>query len=109
MSFLEDSEQDFREILGGEFATKVEFLDLGWETTGIFDNTYDSIGLTEQGQEVVEKSAKITIYYKDAPGEIKEKTNVKIYKSKTSEEFDEWKVFDVQDESEGNALIRLKK
>ena len=111
MSFLDDIKEDFKDILGGEFAAKIIFLlNPNWETKGIFDNTYEPIELQENGQEVIGKTARITIFNNERFDEIEDGTILNLYEDQDKTEFSEWKVSGSPDsESEGNSLLTIQK
>ncbi len=109
MTFIADISDDFETILESEYSSRVVFhLDSAdWDTRGIFDETYEEVQLDEGAQPIAAKITRVTIYYKNRPADVTIKT-LMTYHPDTGDTVD-YIVLDIQDESEGNALITLRK
>lgn len=111
MSFADDIAEDFRTILSGEFSRRIVFHILAgdWDTVGIFDETFEEIPGEEGGQATVSQEARVTVYYADRPADLPHRTPATVYASDGTTVSGSFVVHDVQDESEGNALVRLRR
>jgi len=113
LSFQSDIRQEFGDILAAEFSARIVFhLDSGdWDTTGIYDETFEEIATNENGQPVMSKIARVTVFWDDLPSAVSDYTLVTVYPDPESLDSIEYKIdgAGIESESEGNALIRLTK
>ena len=118
MSFRSDIEDDFESILEGEFSSRIVFYPNGrrventWlaqqngsyvSTYGIFDETYEEIAQNENSAPVVSQIARVVVF---DPPDLSKGDPVDVY---DSGELKYYTVFDVQKDSEKNAIVRLTK
>lgn len=112
MTFADDIAAEFEDILAGEFSVRVDLTSkasgLVTETRGIFDETYEAIDLDEGESQVTAKFARITIYYRNLPASLKTYDYADIYHPEGDIIPDQYKIVEIQDESEGHAMLVLR-